>query len=119
MANQALFPSNEPELHLLPQEKLDQGLWESLKANIRDTFFPEKLPPLQLTSRPVRVREIWGDYNYRKRGALGSMVVHMAVVAARVGVWIAGAEVVKEVQQEQTVSLVAPDISEYMPLSQK
>ena len=119
MPNQVLISSSkEPELHLLPQEKLDQGLWESLKSNFNDTFFPEKLPPLQLTSRPVRVREIWGDYNYRKRGAWVSMFVHTLAVAGLIAVSIVGAKVVKKVQQE-SVQIIAPDVSEYMPLSQK
>ena len=122
MANQVITPHREaeqvPQLHLLPKEKLDQGLFSSLATNFRETFFPEKLPPLQLTSRPVRVREIWGEYNYRKRGAWGSMVVHALAVAGLVGISLAGAKVVKQVQQE-SVTLVAPDVSEYMPLSQK
>jgi protein TonB len=122
MANQVLIPpseTKEPELHLLPKENLNPGLWNSLRANFRDTFHPEKLPPLQLTSRPVRVREIWGDYNYRKRGAWGSLVVHAGVVAGLIGISVMGARVAKQVQQEETVSLVAPDISDYLPLSQK
>lgn len=124
MSNQVLIPRREPEeklpeLHLLPKEKLDQGLWASLKANFRDRYFPEKLPPLQLTSRPVRVREIWGEYNYRKRGAWGSMLVHALAIAGLVGVSIWGARAVKHVQQQETVALVAPDISEYMPMSNK
>lgn len=119
MENQGLIPrSDEPELHLLPREKLDIGLWDSLKANFHDTFFPEKLPPLQLTSRPVKVREIWGQYNYRKRGAWFSLVVHALAVAGLIAISIAGAKVVKKVQ-EQSIALVSPDVSEYMPLSQK
>jgi hypothetical protein len=43
------------ELHidLLPPASLRQGLLKSLLGNLRDTFAPEKLPPLQLTSRPI------------------------------------------------------------------
>lgn len=122
MANQVLIPpseTKEPELHLLPKENLNPGLWNSLRANFRDRYYPEKLPPLQLTSRPVKVREIWGDYNYRKRGAWGSMVVHAAVVAGLIGISVMGAKVVKQAQQQETMSLVAPDISDYLPLSQK
>src|SRR3984957_20591876 len=31
----------------------------SLRQNIRDVFFPKKLPPLQTDSQPVAVKEIW------------------------------------------------------------
>ena len=40
-------------LDLLPPTGLTQPLWRSLIGNLRDTFAPEKLPPLHLTSRPV------------------------------------------------------------------
>jgi hypothetical protein len=42
-------------LDLLPPAGLTQPLWRSLIGNMRDTFAPTKLPPLQLTSRPVNV----------------------------------------------------------------
>jgi protein TonB len=120
MANQVLIPRQEipDELNLLPKENLDPGLWQSLKSNIHDTFFPEKLPPLQLTSRPVRVREIWGDYDNRKAGGWVSLLVHGAAVAGLIAISVMGAKVVQKVQEQQ-ITLVAPDISEYMPLSQK
>ena len=40
-------------LDLLPPSSLTQPLWRSLAGNLRDTLAPEKLPPLELTSRPV------------------------------------------------------------------
>lgn len=33
----------------------DQTIWSGLYENIRDRFFPPKLPPLELTSRPIPV----------------------------------------------------------------
>src|SRR5450432_1054089 len=51
----------EIPLDLLPPASLTQPLWRSLIGNLRDTFAPEKLPPLQLTSRPVNVGLALGD----------------------------------------------------------
>jgi len=48
-------------LDLLPPASLTQPLWRSLAGNLRDTFAPEKLPPLQLTSRPVNVGLALGE----------------------------------------------------------
>ena len=48
-------------LDLLPPASLTQPLWRSLAGNLRDTFAPEKLPPLQLTSRPVNVGLLLGE----------------------------------------------------------
>ncbi len=88
----------EPELNLLlPKSTLDEPLWKSLFGNIDEFFFPKKLPPLVLTSKPVPVREIWGDYNYKKGGALGSSVVHALAIVAIIGGTILGRRVVQEV----------------------
>src|SRR5580704_3568845 len=58
-------PSTEAEdalpLDLLPPTGLTQPLWRSLVGNLRDTFAPAKLPPLNLTSRPVDVGLALGD----------------------------------------------------------
>ncbi len=127
MANQVLTPrpdyttnSSEPELDLLKvQNTSDESTWHSLVENFRETFFPKKLPPLQLTSKPVKVRDIWGEYNYKKRGAAGSMVVHGALVAGLIAISYAGAKVVKEVTKpQQSVELIAPS-DLMMPLSAK
>ena len=120
MSNSVLIPQRDlgEHLNLLPAGRFDDSLWTSLKENIRETFFPEKLPPLHLTSRPVKVREIWGDYNYRKSGSTWSMVVHVAVIAGLIAISVIGARQVKKVE-ETHITLVAPDISEYMPLTHK
>jgi len=57
---QPLEPSLIP-LDLLPPEDLSQPLWRSLIGNLRDTLVPAKLPPLQLTSRPINVGLLLGD----------------------------------------------------------
>lgn len=51
----------EIPLDLLPPPGLTQPLWRSLIGNLRDTFAPEKLPPLQLTSRPANVGLLLGE----------------------------------------------------------
>jgi len=53
--------SQEITLDLLPPTSLTQPLWRSLVGNLRDTLAPEKLPPLQLTSRPIDVGLALGD----------------------------------------------------------
>ena len=128
MANQgSIFPQgrigNEADsgaLHMLQlTSTLEQSLWSSLKNNLRDTFFPEKLPPLRLTSQPVRVRNIWGDSDHRKSATAGSMVVHGLMVAGLIAISLAGAKAVKDNKPQTVVDLVAPDISAYMPISNK
>jgi len=98
---------------------LEQSSWRSLLSNLRDTFFPEKLPPLKLTSQPVRVRDIWGDYNHRKSATVGSLIVHGLMLAALIFISIVGARAVKQQIQTPVVELVAPDLSAYVPVSNK
>jgi hypothetical protein len=49
------------EVNLLPPPELNLSLWRSLFVNVRDCFSPERLPPLQLTSRPRDVGMLVGD----------------------------------------------------------
>jgi hypothetical protein len=61
-----LFDQHQPgpsdrELNFLPPPGLSMSLWRSLFGNLRHTFFPERLPPLQLTSRPMAVGMLLGD----------------------------------------------------------
>jgi len=100
----------EPELHLLlSNQTLDEPLWKSLFRNIDEFFFPKKLPPLVLTSKPVPVRDIWGFYNYKSRGAAGSTVIHLLAIAAIIGITYLGKRMVDVVKPKQTVELIMPD----------
>jgi hypothetical protein len=49
------------ELDLLLPPSVTRPLWRSLLANLRDRIFPEKLPPLKLTSRPMNTGMLIGD----------------------------------------------------------
>jgi hypothetical protein len=49
------------ELDLLLPPSVTRPLWRSLLSNLRDRFFPEKLPPLRITSRPVNTGMMIGD----------------------------------------------------------
>src|SRR3984885_12856251 len=72
----------EPELDLLlHNQTLEEPIWKSLFQNIDEFFFPKKLPPLVLTSKPVPVRDIWGFYDNKGKGAVGSTAVHIVAVA--------------------------------------
>ena len=54
----------------------------SLWQNIRDLISPPKLPPLQTTSKPVKVKEIWSKNEQFSRMQAVSVGVHAVVIAA-------------------------------------
>ena len=88
----------QPELNLLlPKSTLEEPLWKSLFRNLDDYFFPKKQPPLVLTSKPIPVKDIWGFYDYKKNGVLGSTVVHVLVVVAIIGITLLGRRVVQQI----------------------
>jgi len=49
------------DLDFSPPEGLSLSLWRSLLINMADRFAPERLPPLELTSKPVDVGILEGD----------------------------------------------------------
>lgn len=113
---QALDP--EPELHLLlSTQALSEPLWKSLSRNIDDFFFPKKLPPLVLTSKPVPVRDIWGFYNYKGRGAAGSTVIHLLALAVIIAGTLIGRRIVEVAKPKPVVELIAPDDIPTLPSS--
>jgi periplasmic protein TonB len=99
----------EPELNLLlKNQTLDEPVWKSLFRNVDEFFFPKKLPPLVLTSKPVPVRDIWGFYDYKRRGAFGSTVVHLLAIAIIILVTYLGKRIIVD-KPKETVVLIAPD----------
>src|SRR5438876_4388061 len=103
--------ATEPQLNLLmPKGSFDQPLWKSLFQNLDDFFFPKKQPPLILTSKPIPVKDIWGFYDYKKNGALGSTVVHVLALSAIIGLTLLGRRVADQiVKPHDTITSVSPD----------
>ena len=75
-----------PEPHLLLAPDTFEPLWKSLFRQLREFVFPRELPPLELESKPEPVKDLWGFYNHKKDGVLGSAAVHILIT----GIIIAG-----------------------------
>ena len=102
--------ASEPELHLsLAQELFEEPLWKSLSRELDEFFFPKKLPPLKLESKPEPVRDIWGFYNYKKNGALGSTAVHVLIAGVIIAGTVIGRRIVTPVKADtKVIPLVDP-----------
>ncbi len=92
MANHVIVPNqffgkDVPKLSGLPQ--MHQSMLTSLFLNVKEAIFPEKLPPLRLTSRPVNVGEIWSSTR-PKKATSGSLTLHAMAIAALIAVSLWG-----------------------------
>jgi len=109
-------PSNEPELHLLLAPDTFEPLWKSLFRGLDEFFFPKKLPPLKLESKPIPVKDIWGFYNYKKNGALGSTAAHVVVIGLIIGGTILGRHMVTKAVAKPQVTTALIDPGDFIPL---
>ena len=94
----------------------EPSVFASLWRNLKETFNPPKLPPLEVTSKPVAVRDIWGQTSGNEsRSAIGSLAIHGGVIALLI--FLSTSKVVQDKVREVT-TLVAP-LSEYVPQAPK
>lgn len=101
-------PGSEPELHLLIADN-EEPLYKHLFREIDEFFFPKKLPPLKLESKPEPVKDIWGFYDYKRNGVLGSTGVHVLIIGMIALSYVVFRHAVTVVpQQKVTVALVDP-----------
>lgn len=120
MANQYIVPRSPGFLADAPSfslQETEQSLFKSLYLNIKDALFPEKLPPLRLTSRPVAVREIWTRRNGR-RAVTGSLMLHGLAIGGVIALTILLTRAPVTEKPKEDVTLIAPPISDYQPVMQ-
>ncbi len=75
----------QPDDHLsrLLAPETEIPWYKSLYQGIHDLIYPEKLPPLELTSKPVAVKDIWGLYTPdRKKFLYSTAMVATTIIAA-------------------------------------
>src|SRR5690349_17408466 len=124
MSNHAVIPPAEsPRMTGYRSDALfsdvftsEWSLWDSLKENVRSVVKPEKLPPLKLTSRPVKVREIWGQSQRPKTAAVGSLIAHGLFFGLIAFAIMQPAKQAPQEPPKQVTHLVAPPLSDYMPM---
>ena len=58
----------EARLALLNLGALHEPWFVSLKRQFKAIQADKKLPPLKVSSKPVRVKSIWGAYDYKQQG---------------------------------------------------
>ncbi len=57
------------------------GNFGSFKYRLKELFFPTKLPPLQVTSKPIKVKEIWSKHENFGWVQMLSIALHAGLIA--------------------------------------
>ncbi len=83
----------------------------SLKENIKFLFAKEP-PPLRVTSRPVPVKDIWGEYRYGKISGPLSLLLHGLLITA---IFVSSKVLVKHAPAIKQKIYEISDISPYLP----
>lgn len=109
-------PADDPDVHLahlLTPASLETPWYKTFVKNVKDAIHPPKLPPLEVTSKPLEVGEFWGFYggNEKKAGAY-SILIHIAVIVLIF--WIGSLKPVQKMIANVT-PLFAPDLKPYLP----
>jgi TonB family protein len=96
--------------HLLV-EGADEPFLAAFFRNLKEAIHPPKLPPLEVTSKPLPVKDIWGDYRYGKQAGASSVALHIGFALVLFAI---GTNKTVQNAAKQAVTLVAPDLAPYM-----
>ncbi|HEY1219228.1 MAG: energy transducer TonB [Bryobacteraceae bacterium] len=99
-----------PDDHLarLLVDEIEDPWYKTFLQNLKEAIFPPKLPPLELTSQPVAVKDIWGLYGRQKKSFFMSTAFQGVVVAA--AFWIFSIPAVQQGMRKAT-AVFLPDLS--------
>jgi len=110
LSNSSNSLGTNPNDHLarLLVDDIEDPWYKSFWQNVKDAINPPKLPPLELTSQPVTVKDIWGLYGRQKKSFVMSTGFQVVVVLA--ALWIFSIPAVQKTMQKG-VAVFLPDLS--------
>ena len=110
LSNSSNSLGTNPNDHLarLLVDDIEDPWYKSFWQNVKDAINPPKLPPLELTSQPVAVKDIWGLYGRQKKSFVMSTGFQVVVVLA--ALWIFSIPAVQKTMQKG-VAVFLPDLS--------
>lgn len=117
----AKAPPENPDSHLehlLTPAGLETPWFFTIFKSIKEAIHPPKLPPLEITSKPVAVPDIWGFYggNETKAG-ISSLAIHVGVIALLI--FLGSLKPVQDIIKREVTPLFAPDLKPYLAQVQK
>lgn len=104
--NSAAFLEPDQHLDRLLVADVEMPWYKSFAANVKDLINPPKLPPLEVTSKPVAVKDIWGESAHKKTAGSMSLVLHGIGIALLITL---GTSEAVQVKTKEVITLFAPD----------
>src|SRR5580698_3581672 len=99
--------------NLLAPESISTPWFKTIFRTIQDAIHPRELPPLQVTSKPIAVPNVWGFFGgHEKTAGLSSVAIHALAIA--LVLWIGSFQPVRKLARE-AVTLIAPNLKPYLP----
>ncbi|HWC99270.1 MAG TPA: energy transducer TonB [Candidatus Sulfopaludibacter sp.] len=104
-----VIPASDHLERMLLPATVDAPWYRSFWSNLRDFLAPAP-PPLDITAKPVLVRDIWGQYGRQKKSWMMSVGLQTAAVLL-----LFTAASTKVVQHKMTlvIPLIAPDLADF------
>lgn len=93
--------------HLLPQTSANTPLWVSLIDSIKELINPPKLPPLEVTSKPVEFFDTKGMYAGNEKKAFGLSVLTVGSIFG-ILLLLGTNKAVQEAVKEKVTPIFAP-----------
>ncbi len=98
---------------------VEEPWYKSLCGSIRDLIHPPKLPPLNVTSKPIAVQSIWGAYSAgQSRNMSLGFVMQIALVGLLFALYQPISTAIKQKIEDTSIVLVTPYQSK-VPAAQK
>jgi len=114
-------PVDDPDehlAHLLTPAGLETPWFKTFFTTVKEAINPPKLPPLEVTSKPVEVGSMWGAYGGNEKTAgFTSLLVHVGVIALIL--FLGTLKPVQKLINDHIMPLTAPDLKPYKPEPQK
>jgi len=104
---------HDPDVHLqrLLASELERSFFSSLSENIKWLIHPPKLAPLEVTSKPIPAKEIWGLYGGQEKSAgVMSVGIHASVITL---LFLVGTNAKVQTLVKEHIALIAPDLAPY------
>ena len=108
---EAIQPDDHLSRLLAPQDT-ELPWYKSLYQSVHELIKPEKLPPLELTSRPVAVKDMWGLYKNEPKNLAYSVAFQAALLA--IAIWGFNTPTVQKAIKEK-MNLIDPNLKPFVP----